>query len=321
MAIVNSRLDPALDAEFEASTDLLGDAARLSARMRESGYLFFRRLVPSESVLAARREMLRACGEAGWLARGTAVEDGIAAPGVAWTEPEPEFMAVYNRIQCGEAFHALALAPALLAMLEALFGEQALAHSRNIARIIFPQNTLHTTPSHQDYIHVQGTEETYTAWMPLGDCPQDLGSLAVLEGSHRSGIWPVHRAYGAGGVGIDTSELPFRWVGGDFGIGDVIVFHSLTVHKALPNMSADRIRLSVDYRYQPLSHPVSVASLQPHHGQVKWPEVYADWKSEEHKYYWQNLPIRTAELDPRVQAVRGGVDSAPLPPTASPSAQ
>jgi len=34
----------------------------------------------------------------------------------------------------------------------------------------------------------------------------------------------------------------------------MLVFHSLMIHRALPNTS-DRIRLSLDTRYQPLSEP------------------------------------------------------------------
>jgi hypothetical protein len=302
-----------VDAPFVVSNPLLGDGDALRARMSEDGCLFFRGLVSAGSIGEARREILHCCAAAGWLRPGTSIEEGIAALGVCWTEPQPEFMAVYNAIQKGEAFHALAHDRALIAMLEAMFGEPALPHPRNIARIIFPQNTLFTTPSHQDYVHVQGTEETYTAWIPLGDCPQSLGSLAVLAGSHRAGILPVHRAYGAGGVGIDTEELPNRWVGGDFHVGDVVVFHSLAVHKALPNVSPDRIRLSVDYRYQPLSHPIAEDSLRPHHGQIDWPEVYAGWRSERYQYYWQGLPTRRAERDPRVHAVRQAADRDPLP--------
>jgi hypothetical protein len=289
---------------FEVSNEILADPAALSARMARSGYLFFRALISPESVLAARREILARCAEAGWLKPGTDLDDAVAAEGVAWTEPQPEFMQVYNRLQTGEAFHALAHEPAILGMFENLFGEPVLPHPRNIARIIFPQNTLYTTPAHQDYIHVQGTEATYTAWIPLGACPTGLGSLAVLEGSHRAGILPVHQAHGAGGVGIDTEALLHRWVGGDFGLGDVIVFHSLAVHKALPNLSRDRIRLSVDYRYQPLSHPVSDGSLLPHHAQIGWPEVYSSWRSDRYQYYWDSLPIQRASPDPRVVAVR-----------------
>ena len=311
MAQADSNLVPELDAPFVVSNGILYDGDALKAQMAGSGYLFFRALIPAESILAARREILARCAEAGWLAPEYDIETGIAASGVSWIEPQPEFMAVYNRIQQGEAFHTLAHEPALTAMFERLFGETPLAHPRNIARIIFPHNTLHTTPSHQDYVHVQGTEETYTAWMPLGECPQSLGSLAVLAGSHRAGILPVHRAYGAGGVGIDTEQLPHQWVGGDFGLGDVVVFHSLAVHKALPNLSPNQIRLSVDYRYQPLSHPVSCDSLLPHYAQVSWTEVYTGWRSERCQYYWNNLPIRRAERDPRVHAVRAAADPAP----------
>jgi hypothetical protein len=140
-----------------------------------------------------------------------------------------------------------------------------------------------------------------------------MGSLAVLEGSHRAGILPVHRAHGAGGVGIDTAPLSHRWVGSGFEPGDVLVFHSLAVHKALPNLTADRIRLSVDFRYQPLSHPISEGSLQPHYAQVTWEQVYAGWKSDRFKYYWRELPIRHAEQDPRVLAVRAAASDTPAP--------
>ena len=317
MTLTGVQLAEGLDAPFEVSNELLSDAAALRAKMGDDGYLFFQNLIPAEAILAARSEILRCCEVAEWLKSGAATDDGIAAEGVAWTEPQPEFMAVYNQIQRGEAFHSLAHAPALIAMLETLFGEPALAHPRNIARIIFPRNTLHTTPSHQDYVHVQGTEETYTGWIPLGACPQRLGSLAVLRGSHRTGILPVHRAYGAGGVGIDTEQLPHQWGGGDFGLGDLIVFHSLAVHKALPNLSHDEIRLSVDYRYQPLSHPVSADSLLPHHGQISWSDVYSDWRSPRYQYYWRGLPIRPAERDPRVHAVRSAAGETRRDPAAT----
>lgn len=290
--------------QFTVSNDALNDAEELRTRMAREGYLFFRGLIAAEAVLAARHEILALCADAGWLAEGTEIREGIAAPGVAWIEPQPDFMAVYNLVMQNEAFHTLAHDTGLLRMLETLFGETPLAHPRNIARIIFPHNAMHTTPSHQDYIHIQGTEETYTAWIPLGDCPTDLGSLVVLGGSHHTGVLPVRAAYGAGGVGIDTDDLPYEWVGGDFALGDVVVFHSLTVHKALPNLSPDHLRLSVDFRYQPLSHPVDEWSLLPHYAQVTWDEIYANWKSERLKYYWRDLPLRHAEKDPRVHAVR-----------------
>ena len=40
------------------------------------------------------------------------------------------------------------------------------------------------------------------------------------------------------------------WHGADLEVGDVLLFSSFTVHRALPNTTADRLRISVDYRYR-----------------------------------------------------------------------
>ena len=112
-----------------------------------------------------------------------------------------------------ESFHAFAHHPAILDMCDKLFGEKTLVHPRNIGRIMFPENTKYTTPAHQDYIHIRGTEETYTAWIPLGPCPTALGGLSVLSGSHRDGIYPVKPAFGAGGTRYRYGTVGSRRIG------------------------------------------------------------------------------------------------------------
>jgi hypothetical protein len=49
------------------------------------------------------------------------------------------------------------------------------------------------------------------------------------------------------------------------------------VHRALPNRSPDRMRLSVDYRYQSRAEPISEKNLHPHPGAITWEEVYRGW--------------------------------------------
>ena len=39
-----------------------------------------------------------------------------------------------------------------------------------------------------------------------------------------------------------------RWATFDFALGDALLVHKLTVHRALPNES-DEIRVSVDFRF------------------------------------------------------------------------
>ncbi len=285
--------------EFIVSNDLLRRPDALRARAGSDGYLFFRGLLEPETLLRLRGQILTLCAEAGWLASGSNPKEGIAATGIAPVEGQPAFSAVYNQVNRLEDFHALAHAPAILAMLGDLFGETPLVHARNIARIIFPQATQFTTPAHQDYIHIQGTQETWTAWIPLSDCPRELGSLAVLPGSHRSGILPTHTALGAGGLGIRTDDLPFFWAASDFRAGDALFFHSLLAHKGLPNLTPDRIRLSVDFRYQGVSQSVVASSFQPHHGQLSWEEVYENWNSDQFQYYWRGLPLHYVEWSSR----------------------
>ncbi|MCC6485070.1 MAG: phytanoyl-CoA dioxygenase family protein [Armatimonadetes bacterium] len=280
---------------LEPANSLLSDPLALRVRADRDGCLLLCQVFDTESLLALRRQILELCESFGWLAYGSSLMDGIANFGATPEELDERFMALYSELLKLEDFHALAHYPALVHAFEKLFGESVLIHPRNIARIIFPQNVKHTTPAHQDFVHIQGTPDTWTAWTPLGDCPIEQGALAFLIGSHKQGIYPTHQAYGAGGLGIETDELPFEWRTWDFKIGDTVIFHSHNIHKALPNLTADRIRLSVDYRYQPVSQPVTEGSLLPHMTGQSWEDIYKGWRRTELQYYWEAFPLKLAD--------------------------
>ena len=70
-------------------------------------------------------------------------------------------------------------------------------HPMKISRLVFPQNTAFSTPPHQDFVPIQGTTDTYTCWIPLGDCPREHGGLTVRAGSHQSGVYELHLTRGA----------------------------------------------------------------------------------------------------------------------------
>jgi ectoine hydroxylase-related dioxygenase (phytanoyl-CoA dioxygenase family) len=290
---------------FINSADVRDSAGALRERARREGYLFVPGLVPPEAILAARRAILEVCTRHGFLREDTPLEEAIAIPGVTYREGAPEYMSAYDEIQRLESFHALAHAGPIIRMLEALFGEPVLVHPRNIARVMFPQNNAYTTPAHQDYVHIQGTENTWTAWIPLGDCSRQLGGLEVLAGSHRSGVLPVRSAYGAGGLGVETEHLDLDWHGGDFHLGDALFFHSHCVHRGVNNRTADRVRLSVDYRYQGLSQPVTVGSLLPHFNRMTWDEIYQGWERKDLQYYWEGRDLQMAEFTRQWHASAG----------------
>ena len=278
---------------FLDSTLLLDTPEALRARATEKGYLFFRSLLDSESVLDLRRQILEVCQQHGWLAEDMSLMDGVSKEGCLFIESaSPEWRNFYTDVQRLRAFNALALHPAIITMLQKLFDEEVLPHARNICRVIFPNAVAHTTPPHQDNLYIGGTDETWTAWIPAGDCPASLGSLAVAPGSHTLGKLDTVKATGAGGNAVVLDEETL-WACGDFACGDVLICHSLTAHQGQDNESEDRLRISLDYRYQPQSHPVRDDSLEPHMHFTDWTDIYSGWAADDPlKYYWQEWDLQ-----------------------------
>ena len=59
-----------------------------------------------------------------------------------------------------------------------------------------------------------------------------------------------------------TEPLENAWVNSPIEQGDVIIFHSMAVHKGLANRG-NRLRLSIDGRYQRVIDPITADSLKP----------------------------------------------------------
>lgn len=277
---------------FIVSNDVADSPIELQARAERDGYLFFRDLVDTDMLFNLRGQFIDILEDHNWLAEGTDREEVIA--GRAFTkEGDDGWWPVFDDFQRLYDFHKFAHDPALIGVLDRLFGEKTLVHPRNIGRIIFPDGD--TTPPHQDYVHIQGTPNTWTAWIPLGDVPAELGGLAVLEGSHTYGVLPVRKMKGAGGVGIGSLPDGHEWRASEFSAGDVLLFHSHLVHRGVDNTTGNRIRLSVDYRYQGGTQPVTEGSLTPHLNRWDWDFVYEQWEADDLKYYWKEFPLDLVE--------------------------
>ena len=290
--------------EFVDSTPLLGDPVALRARASEEGHLFFKARLPAEEILALRAEMIAIVDKYGWRQPGQDALGGLIDYNAINSVPEADMHRTdvgvtadaYHDVQRLERFHRLPHHPRLLEVYRALFGREVLVHPRHIARMITPHTCMVPTPPHQDFPYIQGTANTWTCWFPVGDCPKSLGGLTVLRASHRDGYLPVQPAKGAGGFAVPLCPHETEWVEGDYEIGDILTFPSHTIHKAQRCQFKDRIRLSLDVRYQPLDEPVENRSLNPH-CPLTWDEIYANWKSDDLKYYWRKLPLTMSQWD------------------------
>ncbi len=85
-----------------------------------------------------------------------------------------------------------------------------------------------------------------------------------------------------------------EWHVSDYECGDVLIFHSATVHKAEPNTAESRARISVDTRFCDYGAPVFSTNLEPHHGWripgLDWDSIYSGWQRSQEQYYWRSYP-------------------------------
>lgn len=285
-------------AEQYNSSDLLNHPDQLRKRAEEDGFLFFRGLLPLEPIMELRKEALLQIEKEGLLAPGHELMSGIADMEACQkfsSDSTNLSRKAYAEIQSLPSFHHFAHHPKLISVYHALFQEEVLVHPRNIMRMVVPAKNIYPTDPHQDVLYIAGTENTWTSWIPLGDCPREIGNLSILKGSHKLGVLPVHRGKGAGGFECEFDDSGLDWVEFDFEAGDFVTFPSLTVHKSIPTQRPERVRLSLDYRFQPLSQPVHFSSLQPHMGALDWEEIYSNWGDQPLKYYWKKDDLKVTK--------------------------
>jgi Phytanoyl-CoA dioxygenase (PhyH) len=289
--------------QFVDSSALLNQPEELRARAQKDGYLFFKGLLPKEDVYAVRRDLLAVTDNYGWRKPGQSPDGGEMdldalnqVPDVEMRDDIGVSIAAYKDAQKVESMHRLPHHPRLLGLFKLLFQDDVLVHARHIARMVTSHRMMVPTPPHQDFPLIQGTSNTWTAWIPLGDCPRTMGGLTVLRGSHQLGYVPIQASKGAGGIAAQTCPWETDWVETDYEAGDVLIFPSYTIHKALRCQQREFIRLSLDVRYQSVHEPIEEGSLRPH-TELDWEEVYAGWKQDDLKYYWKKHDLKLIPRD------------------------
>lgn len=298
------------------SNDIAQDTEALSRRLYEEGYLFLRDGFDKSLVDRLRSEIMAVVARHGWTADGSDPAD-LMPSREPLLENAPEWWPVYKDIQKLESFHRLAYDENVTGILERLFGEEVVVHLRKIARLNYPVPERSTTPFHQDMPLIGGTIDFFTCWSPLADVPAEGGGLRLLPRSHLKGLRRVHfdrtkEAAGLAWVDVDEEEAQ-TWVSADFRAGDMLLFHSLVVHAGVPNRSK-RIRVSVDYRYQPASETVNSLSMEPHYYERSfdvppWEEFTEGWTSLDWIKTPDGIQVEEGGMPAKTGNVEGNIGS------------
>jgi len=265
--------------------------SQLQARFQELGYLFFKRYVAADTCDRMLAALLAQTGG------HVALDADTALPvlrGEPFVEADPHWDVIYPRIQSLEMFHSFFHSEPVLELMRLVSGGEVFVYPMKMARISTPGKIGHETPPHQDaYSHHAGPTMA-GIWVALHRIDATMGRVKVLAGSHKGGVRKVFTAEGVGGVQCEIYPDETCWHVADSEPGDVLIFHSATVHRAEPNVTGRTVRMSVDTRFCDYGAPVFSTNLEPHHGWridgLDWDHIYRNWQNTELKYYWQNYP-------------------------------
>ena len=202
-----------------------------------------------------------------------------------------------------ESFHSLPHEPELLDIVESSWDGRPSRFPARRRGSGFPSSPSTPRRCTRTSSTTREASRPSPAGTPWGTAPSTSARWPCCPGSHKvKKVLPHHFALGAGGLIIDLRSRPrasragVPWLSTNFEAGDTLFFPALTVHKALPNITEDRMRISLDNRYEGEGDNIAAHMLEPHMNDISplsWEEVYKDWKTDELKYYWLKMRHRT----------------------------
>ncbi len=208
---------------------------------RRDGAVWLRHAIEAQHVRDAEAAVYEALAEVGWW-----------HPAAGWSlhrtpaYDDPTYVRLQQLLLPHPALDRLRKAPRVLQLVQDLFGEPTATERGDLVRVACPGSS--PTPPHQDHHYVRQAERLWTCWIPLHDTPLRKGPLQVWLGSAQDGPRSHSGPRPDAQEVADVSEA--RWASGHMLVGDILLVHSLTVHRALPNLT-DTPRLSADFRYEP----------------------------------------------------------------------
>lgn len=231
-----------------SSTNLLDDGAALRERVSRAGYVYLAGAMDLSVIDQVRDAMVDILTEHDL---ATLNDEGQ----VVFTGTDDESLGIRSPNWLVQEYIDRRLAQMLMdcdahrAIFEAVAGEEIM---------YLPITEFRSRPPgaepltwHQDGFYNSGLD-LFTAWIPLCDIPHELGGLAVADGAGRDSYLheqfppPKHL------IPEDAIDASIQRRG-DYRPGDVVVFDRHLPHTGLPNLTKDRLRMSIDIRFQGVS--------------------------------------------------------------------
>ena len=238
---------------FENCNQFLHDFKELDTFFQCEGYLFFRDILDRKTMLEAKTDFVQVLQQQGIVKReGT--EPVWTGKGMEHIDDEAlYFLDSHKKVWESSRMQAL---------MEKVFNESVFMFKGINIRFSLPSDKKYLTVPHQDHYYIPQTPNFRTIWIPVMDIEQGMGGLELIRASHKLGLLEhiedkevesyILKGRNQNGIALDT--ISENWLTTEYRLGDLLVLHSHTIHRSMPNLSK-KVRLSMDNRFQPISEP------------------------------------------------------------------
>lgn len=158
----------------------------------------------------------------------------------------------------------------ILDAVESLIGPEIFSNPVYNVRPKVPNVAAGAVPWHQDksYWPDANSNPVITVWIPLVNADEENGCLHICPRTHKKRVLPYHKEQKTGTKYTEIDEELIEAAIAEYGevivpmtAGSAILFNDRCLHSSTLNQSKDRIRWSVDLRYQPTDQ-----DPMPNHG-------------------------------------------------------
>lgn len=250
--------------ELQPTVQHVHHEGELQLKLDRDGYLFFPGLIDTREIQAARNAIFKQLKDVDELE--DPYEEGIFSHRSRRDELYKDRGEFWETVSNGELLRKVSNGSTLQKIASEIFGSPAVGFDYLFLRAV-PRGRF--THLHCDSgFFTRFTKKVLTCWIAFTEITLDKGPLFVIEGSHR--FMDIRNNFDNFDVvfnkdqkaSIDEDPVSFankrnaKLLTTNFKPGDVLIFGMHTLHGAFENHATDdRIRLTCDIRYQPISEP------------------------------------------------------------------
>jgi hypothetical protein len=233
--------------ELCPSNESLRDPRALREALDAEGYVFFRDVLDHDLITHVRH------GVMAWFEGQHLIEVVDDEP--LYTGADVGAIGDYPAGLCEtRLWEWFALTAEVRRFYELVFGERGIVLPIGQYQFTWPTKEGCWSRIHQDGPFSTGLD-FLVFWFPLMVIPEEMGGLAIVPTPQRVGsLHPdLEKNPTSPFIPLETFAED-AWHRADYRPGDALVFAPFTPHCGMPNYS-DRMRLSIDFRVQPVSAP------------------------------------------------------------------